>query len=141
MNQDAALNNRNPGEPEEPHGVTVPTPHHHVNYIAVFLSLVVLTIITVAVYFIHLESELAKVLLALAIASIKASLVVMFFMHMKFEGKLIYSILIVPLILCVLLVVALIPDVLRGPLFNRPVFSPAESAAGGSGVVGEHSPG
>jgi len=141
MSHDATLNNRMPGEPEEPHGVTVPTPHHHVNYVAVFLSLVVLTVITVAVYFVHLESELAKVLLALAIASIKASLVVLFFMHMKFEGKLIYTILIVPLILCVLLVVALIPDILRGPLFNRPVFSPNEAAAGGTGVVGEHSPG
>src|SRR5688500_10431960 len=120
------------GEPEEPHGVTEPTPHRHVNYVAVFLSLVVLTVITVAVYFVHLESELAKVLLALAIASIKASLVVLFFMHMKFEGKLIYTILIVPLILCVLLVVALIPDILRGPLFNnRPIFNPTEAPAGG----------
>jgi cytochrome c oxidase subunit 4 len=137
MSHDAAQpQNRMHGEPEEPHGVTVPTPHHHVNYLAIFLTLVVLTVVTVAVYFVHLESELAKVLLALTIAAIKASLVVMFFMHMKFEGKLIYTILIVPLILCVLLVVALIPDVLRGPLFNnRPVFSPDVSAAGG----GDHS--
>ena len=26
-------------EPEEPHGVTVPTPHHHVNYYAIFAAL------------------------------------------------------------------------------------------------------
>jgi hypothetical protein len=36
----------------------------------------------------------------------------MFFMHLKFEGKLIYLIFIVPLTLCVLVIVALIPDVL-----------------------------
>ena len=119
------------GEPEEPHGVTVPTPHHHVPYYLIFGILVVLTAITVGVYFLHPTSELVKILLALLIASVKAILVAMFFMHLKFEGKLIYTIFIVPLILCVLLVVALIPDVLRGPQFNRPVFSPIETHAGG----------
>jgi cytochrome c oxidase subunit 4 len=105
-------------EPEEPHGVTVPAPHHHVNYIAVFGTLVVLTIVTVAATFIPTDSELVKVLIALLIASIKAACVAFFFMHLKFEGKLIYLILIVPLILCILLILALIPDVLHGPLFN-----------------------
>ena len=47
-----------------------------------------------------------------------ASLVALFFMHLKFEGKLIYVIFCVPLVLCVLLICALIPDVLHGPLFN-----------------------
>ncbi len=51
-------------------------------------------------------------LVALLIATIKASCVAFFFMHLKFEGKLIYLIFIVPLLLCVLLTVALIPDVL-----------------------------
>ncbi|MEA2709892.1 MAG: hypothetical protein QOF78_2493, partial [Phycisphaerales bacterium] len=41
-------------EPEEPHGVTVPTPHHHVNYFLIFAALVVLTIVTVAVAFVHI---------------------------------------------------------------------------------------
>ena len=35
----------------------------------------------------------------------------MFFMHLKFEGKLIYMIFVVPLGLCVLLIVALLPDI------------------------------
>ena len=106
-------------EPEEPHGVTVPTPHHHVNYFAVFGTLVVLTIITVGAAFIHTENELVKVLIALAIASVKAACVAFFFMHLKFEGKLIYLILIVPVILCFLLIFALIPDVMHGVLFNN----------------------
>ena len=105
-------------EPEEPHGMTVPMPHHHVNYFAVFGTLVVLTIVTVAAAMIHTENELIKILIALLIASIKASAVAMYFMHLKFEGKLIYLILIVPVFLCILLIMALIPDVLRGPLFN-----------------------
>ena len=99
-------------EPEEPHGTTVPTPHHHVNYIAIFAALVVLTIVTVLVAMHRFESELVNLLLALFVACIKATLVAMFFMHLKFEGKLIYTIFVVPLLLCVLLTVALIPDVL-----------------------------
>lgn len=105
-------------EPEEPHGVSVPTPHHHVNYYAIFATLVILTIVTVAATFIPTENELVKILIALLIASIKAFCVAFFFMHLKFEGKLIYLIMIVPLILCILLICALIPDVMHGPLFN-----------------------
>ena len=105
-------------EPEEPHGVSVPTPHHKVNYVAIFLLLVLLTVVTVAVAFVHIESEIIKVLVALVIASIKAAFVCLFFMHLKFEGKLIYLILIVPLMLTVLLVCALIPDIVHSPMFN-----------------------
>jgi cytochrome c oxidase subunit 4 len=115
-------------EPEEPHGVTEPTPHHHVNYYAIFAALVVLTIVTVAVAFVHIESELVKVLVALLIASVKASCVAFFFMHLKFEGKLIYLILIVPLLLCVLLVVALIPDIVYGAPFDRMTHLPGPQA-------------
>jgi|SoiMethySBSTD1v2_1073268.scaffolds.fasta_scaffold2795776_1 cytochrome c oxidase subunit 4 len=133
-------------EPEEPHGTTVPMPHHHVNYFAIFGTLVALTILTVAVAFIHIENELIKVLVALAIASVKALCVALFFMHLKFEGKLIYTIFIVPLLLCVLLTVALIPDV----LLNHPsdhtsslkTFNDAShlfmSAVGGEDASGEH---
>src|SRR4051794_28586222 len=103
--------------PDEPHGVSTPVPHHHVNYFAIFVALVVLTVITVAVAFKRFESELVNVLLALLVASIKATLVAMYFMHLKFEGKLIYFIAIVPLILCMILVCALIPDI----MYSHPV--------------------
>jgi len=120
--------NRMGGEPEEPHGHTEPMPHHSVPYYAVFGVLVVLTIVTVAVAFLDIHNEIAKVLLALAIASIKASAVAFFFMHLKFEGKLIYLILIVPLLLCVLLVVALIPDIVYGVPFDRMATHPGHLA-------------
>ena len=83
----------------EAHGVSVPEPHHKVNYLAVFILLVVLTVVTVAVAFINIKSELSKILLALSIASVKAAAVVLYFMHVKFEGKLIYLILIVPIVI------------------------------------------
>ena len=113
---------------EEPHGHTEPMPHHSVPYFLIFGLLVVLTVITVAVAFIDIRSEIVKVLLALAIASVKASAVAFFFMHLKFEGKLIYLILIVPLLLCILLVVALIPDIVYGAPFNR--MAPLPGASG-----------
>lgn len=100
----------------EAHGHTHAAPHHTVNYYRIFGYLVILTIITVAVAFIHIESEWLKVLLALTIASIKACFVAMFFMHLKFEGKLIRYILYVPLILTVILIAALIPDIVMPAL-------------------------
>ena len=98
--------------PEEPHGATVPAPHHAVNYYAIFGALVALTVVTVAVSFHRFHSELVNLAVAIVIAAAKATLVAMFFMHLKFEGKLIYMIFVVPLLLCVLLTVALIPDIL-----------------------------
>jgi cytochrome c oxidase subunit 4 len=58
-------------------------------YYKVFGALLVLTGITVAVSYLHLPHTEA-VVLALLIASLKASLVAMFFMHLKGERKIIY---------------------------------------------------
>ena len=100
--------------PEEPHGTTAPTPHHYVNYYLIFFYLVILTVLTVLIAMHRFESELINVLLALLVASIKATFVARYFMHLKFEGKLIYCIFCVPLVLTVLLICALIPDVTHG---------------------------
>jgi cytochrome c oxidase subunit 4 len=98
---------------QEPHDKSEPHAVHHVPYMMIFGALVVLTIITVLIgIFLRFSSEAVNVLLALFIASIKATLVALFFMHLKFEGKLIYLIFLVPLGLCVLLVIALLPDLL-----------------------------
>lgn len=99
--------------PEEPHDVSRPMPHHTVPYFKIFWILVALTAVTVwvAMQF-RFDNEMVNVGLALFIACLKGACVAAFFMHLKFEGKLIYLIFIVPLLLCVLIVCALIPDVL-----------------------------
>ncbi len=51
----------------------------------VLMALLVLTSITIGVSFVDLGN--LNVWIALIIASIKGSLVLMFFMHMKYEGK------------------------------------------------------
>jgi cytochrome c oxidase subunit 4 len=61
-------------------------------YIIVFTSLMVLTGVTVGVYYLHLPVQLA-IVLALIIATVKASLVACFFMHLMSERTLIYAVL------------------------------------------------
>jgi cytochrome c oxidase subunit 4 len=55
-------------------------------YYLVFLTLIVCTAITVAVSFVDLGRF--NVVAALGIAILKATLVVLFFMHVKYSGKL-----------------------------------------------------
>ncbi len=59
-------------------------------YIGVFIALLFLTMVTVGVSYIHLPVGKA-VALALFVASIKASLVALFFMHLSNERKIIYA--------------------------------------------------
>ena len=58
-------------------------------YLMVFGALMVMTILTVAVSYLNLPTT-AAVLVALAIATFKASLVAMFFMHLKGERPIIF---------------------------------------------------
>jgi cytochrome c oxidase subunit 4 len=65
---------------------------HVRTYIMVFATLLVLTMVTVAVSYLHLEVHEA-IAVALVIASIKASLVALFFMHLISERQVILFIL------------------------------------------------
>ena len=73
-------------------------------YIMVFVALAVLTVVTVAVSYLHLTAGPA-ILLALAIASVKGSLVACYFMHLISERKLIYSVLLLTVVFFVVLMV------------------------------------
>ena len=61
-------------------------------YITVFVALMVLTIITVAISYLHL-SVLPAVTIALFVALVKGSLVAGYFMHLFSEKKLIVAVL------------------------------------------------
>jgi cytochrome c oxidase subunit 4 len=61
-------------------------------YITVFVALMALTIITVAVSYLHLPLAFA-VTVALLVATVKGSLVACYFMHLVSEKKLIYAVL------------------------------------------------
>ena len=58
-------------------------------YYMIFGALMLFTVITVAVSYLHLPIVLA-ILVALVVATIKGSLVALFFMHLSHERKIIY---------------------------------------------------
>jgi cytochrome c oxidase subunit IV len=62
-------------------------------YIIVFVALMALTIITVAVSYLHLPAPIA-ITVALLVATVKGSLVACYFMHLISEKKLIYGVLV-----------------------------------------------
>jgi cytochrome c oxidase subunit IV len=72
-----------------PHGHT-PHAHGHISpislYITIFLALMVLTVVTVAAAYVDLGQ--LNFLVAMIIAVFKASLVVWYFMHVKYQSSL-----------------------------------------------------
>lgn len=71
-------------------------------YVAVFVALMALTVITVVVSTFHLNIT-AAVIAALCIATIKGSLVAGYFMHLISEKKVIYLVLIITVVFFVAL--------------------------------------
>ena len=71
-------------------------------YFVIFGALMALTIITVGVSYVHLPLALA-VVVALIVATIKGSLVAMYFMHLLHERKVIYWVLMLTVIFFVFL--------------------------------------
>jgi cytochrome c oxidase subunit 4 len=63
-------------------------------YITVFVALLVGTVVTVALNYMHFDSVPLTIAIALFVAVIKASLVACYFMHLISERKMIYAILI-----------------------------------------------
>ena len=71
-------------------------------YITVFVALMVLTVVTVAVSYLHLPVAMA-VTVALLVAIVKGSLVACYFMHLISEKKLIYAVLVLTALFFVVL--------------------------------------
>src|SRR5437867_3606734 len=57
-------------------------------YYLIFNVLILLTITTVSISYITFVNHAGNIIAAMAVATIKATLVVLFFMHQKYEGKL-----------------------------------------------------
>ncbi len=82
----------------------------HPNYVAVWFWLVGLMLASVAFGYLSF-SQSATVFVIFAIAAVKAVLVALNFMHLRFERLLIYSLAIVPLVLFFILMAVLFPDI------------------------------
>lgn len=87
--------------------------HAHPNYWAIWGWLFVLTIAEVAVAVIPVGPSYphgAKALLLVVMALTKATLVALYFMHLRFERRTLGLIAMTPLFLCVFLLFMLLPD-------------------------------
>lgn len=81
---------------EERHEVSYKT------YILVWILLMVMTAVTVYVSYVDLG--LFNIVIAMSVASVKASLVALFFMHLKFEDGITWGFALFPLSLLALLI-------------------------------------
>ena len=95
--------------------------HHGPSYYTIFFALAVLTALTVGVSYVDFVKlgvgQVGGVVVAMAIASVKATLVLLFFMHVKTELSSIWVVIGFPLVLCVILFFALVPDVVMQDVF------------------------
>lgn len=80
-------------------------------YIAVFVALMALTLVTVAVSYLDLPTTMA-ITVALVVATVKGSLVACYFMHLISEKKLIYAVLLLTAVFFVALLA--LPAVTHG---------------------------
>jgi len=83
--------------------------HVHPNYMGIFYWLLALTIIEVAIPF-TVTVQIPKVFLLVSLAIGKASLVALYFMHLRFEVRTLGVIALTPMILCAFLLFMLVPD-------------------------------
>lgn len=84
---------------------------HHVNYLLIFVLLCGFTALSVVADLVEMPSKAVLIVIVFAIASAKATCVLLFFMHLKFEGNWKLIILAPTTILAIGLPIALMPDV------------------------------
>src|SRR5215510_5774080 len=100
--------------------------HEEPNYMNIFWALAVLTVIEIGVVYLP-ASRLLIGFLLVALACTKATLVAMYFMHLKFERSTLGIIALTPMVLCVFLIFMLLPDLTAHNKLQTPA---AKTAAG-----------
>jgi cytochrome c oxidase subunit 4 len=94
---------------EQAYAVELAEERAHPNYVTVWVWLVVLMAGGVLASYLPLGRS-AVVGLIFVIAAVKALLVALYYMHLRFERGVIYAMAIVPVVLAVLLTFLLFPD-------------------------------
>ena len=100
----------------------------HAPYGKVFCGLLILTVIEFFYARIFKDYFLLLILGLLGWAIVKAAMVGWYFMHLKFEGKWVYLLLIPAGLLAALLVLALIPDIAMKPTTDDNLIPDDEAA-------------
>jgi cytochrome c oxidase subunit 4 len=83
--------------------------HHHPPYVTIYFILVFLTFASILIsQIVHRQKAPAYVF---TISTVKALLIALFYMHLKYEGRWVLAFAIIPLIIFALVLFALMPDV------------------------------
>lgn len=96
-------------------------------YLKVWVALLILTVLEYFYAKWFAGAMLTLVLGLLVLAGIKAGLVGQYFMHVKWEGKWVYGVLVPACILAVVLIGGLMPDIANAPT-KEPVIEDDEAA-------------
>lgn len=80
------------------------------DYLKIFFALTVLTSVELGCVFLPIN-KVAIVIMLVTLAFVKAAMVGMYFMHLKFEGRWKHVLLVPPAILAIVLIFSLFPDV------------------------------
>lgn len=83
--------------------------HHHPNYLMIFWWLAILTVVEIGLIFMPIPKMTINVLLG-ACALAKAVLVAAYFMHLRFEVRMLGLIAVTPLAIATLLIFVILPD-------------------------------
>ena len=98
----------------EQHNLTYDQQQHvesHAPYLKIFFVLLVLTVLEYFYAKFFAGALVSLVLSLLALAGIKAMLVGLYFMHVKFEGRWVFFMIIPASVLATILILALMPDI------------------------------
>ncbi len=83
--------------------------HKEPNYMGVFWWLLILTVLEITVIYMPM-AKMAIAILLVSMAISKASLVALYFMHLKFERLTLGLVALSPFLLCLFLILMLTPD-------------------------------
>jgi cytochrome c oxidase subunit 4 len=93
--------------------------HHHIvpfkTYLNILIALVILTVLTVTAAHIEMEHTW-HILIAILIATIKASLVAAYFMHLKYDDKMYRVILVAAVFFVIVMFTFCITDIMSRPI-------------------------
>ena len=100
--------------------------HAEPNYFAIMVVLTVLTIIEIIIpQFISAKLTAGTLLVLLAV--VKAVIVALYFMHLRFERSILGVIAMTPMAICVFLIVMLLPDITASTKTYTPPEQPVAS--------------
>jgi cytochrome c oxidase subunit 4 len=87
---------------------------HGPSYMTIFWYLAILTVVEIAVIFLPI-AKMAIAVMLISLATAKAAMVALYFMHLRLEVKTLGYIALTPVLIGTLLVLVLLPDSLHAP--------------------------